>query len=201
MADHLVLFAKAPRLGRVKTRLARKIGDISAWAFYRHCLRQTLRRLGNDSRWKSWLAVTPDLSRSAPIWPQGWRVIGQGPGDLGGRMLRPLRDLPPGPVVIVGSDIPELGAAQVAAAFHKLGDHDAVFGPARDGGYWLVGLRRRPRLPRDLFANVHWSSPQALADTLANLQGYRVALLDPLSDVDDGADYGVWLKSRRISGR
>ncbi len=70
-------------------------------------------------------------------------------------------------------------------------NHDAVFGPAVDGGYWLVGMKRRPWL-RGVFADVRWSSPHALADTLANLAGRRVLLLDRLRDVDTGADLAAW---------
>jgi glycosyltransferase A (GT-A) superfamily protein (DUF2064 family) len=89
--------------------------------------------------------------------------------------------------VIVGTDIPALGADQVARAFAELGRADWVFGPAEDGGYWLIGARRRPalRLP---FAGVRWSTRHALADTLANLRGARPAFLEVLRDVDEAAD-------------
>jgi glycosyltransferase A (GT-A) superfamily protein (DUF2064 family) len=72
-----------------------------------------------------------------------------------------------------------------------------VFGPAADGGYWLVGLRRRPRLPRGLFERVRWSSAHALADTRAGLpKDTSVALLETLEDVDDVSAYARW----RVSG-
>jgi glycosyltransferase A (GT-A) superfamily protein (DUF2064 family) len=99
-------------------------------------------------------------------------------------MQRIFDSLPPGPVVIVGTDIPGIRPAHIAAAFRRLGDHDAVLGPATDGGYWLVGLRRRPYALRP-FARVRWSGSHALADTLANLEGRRVALVATLGDVDD----------------
>ena len=95
--------------------------------------------------------------------------------------------LPPGPVVIVGADIPDLTAAHVAAAFRRLGDHDWVIGPAEDGGYWLIGARRRPHL-RLPFEGVRWGGAHALADTLAGLGQARVAELEVLRDVDRGAD-------------
>jgi glycosyltransferase A (GT-A) superfamily protein (DUF2064 family) len=139
--------------------------------------------------------VTPDrFVLEGCFWPPEIPRLSQGPGDLGTRMARPFAALPPGPVVIVGSDIPDLRRAHVARAFAALDCHDLVFGPAADGGYWLVGARRRPLPPR-LFANVRWSSPHALADTLANLEhGFSVALLDTLTDVDTGADLA---RSRR----
>jgi glycosyltransferase A (GT-A) superfamily protein (DUF2064 family) len=103
-------------------------------------------------------------------------------------MGRVAHGLPPGPAVIVGSDIPDITAADIAGAFRALGSNDAVFGPATDGGYWLVGLRRRPCF-FDPFTKVRWSSEYALADTLANLAGKNVAMLRTLSDIDDGASW------------
>ena len=193
---HLVLFARRPQLGAVKRRLAADIGAVAAHKFYRRALRDVAWRLGRDPRWRTWLAVTPDSAAAAPgLWevPPGTVIIGQGGGDLGDRMARPLRQLPPGPVVIVGSDIPDIELADIATAFRALGDHDLVFGPAVDGGYWLVGARRRPVVPRSLFAHVRWSSEHALADTLANLPAAcRVAMLEERSDIDDGAAWRRW---------
>lgn len=190
---HLVVFAKAPRLGRVKSRLARDVGAVAAWGFYRQTLAAVTRRLAGRGRWRAWLAVTPDIwAAGRGPWPAGWDVLAQGAGDLGQRMDRVMRGLPPGPVVLVGTDIPGLSRRHVEDAFAALGRHDAVFGPAPDGGYWLVGLRRRPHMPR-LFRDVRWSTEHALADTLANLgPGQTAARLDTLEDVDDGAAFVRW---------
>ena len=182
---HLVVFAKAPRLGRVKSRLATDIGCIQAWVFYRRTLETVLQRLQGRGRWRGWLFVTPD---DASGFPSGWTVVPQGFGDLGARMDQPMRCLPPGPVVIVGTDVPDIRRSHIDQAFRALGSHDAVFGPATDGGYWLVGLRRRPNVPR-VFGGVRWSSRHALADTLANLpRGKTAHLLETLADVDDARD-------------
>jgi rSAM/selenodomain-associated transferase 1 len=180
MRDVAIVFARAPRLGTVKRRLARDIGDVAALRFHRAMLRQLLRRLGRDRRWRTILSITPDRARIA------WRgpVTGQGRGNLGERMARALGQARN--AVLVGCDIPGLGPADVAAAFRVLRRADAVFGPAEDGGYWLVGLgRRRPERP---FANVRWSGPHALADTLVNFRHRRVAFLRHLQDVDTVED-------------
>ena len=101
-------------------------------------------------------------------------------------MRRAIAATPPGPVVLIGSDIPAIEPGHIAAAFRRLGTHDLVFGPAVDGGFWLVGARRRPRLPM-LFARVRWSTSHALADTLAGLpRGVTVGFVDTLEDIDDG---------------
>lgn len=192
-ARHLVVFLRAPRLGAVKTRLAADIGALAAWRFYRGCTTRVLGRVANDARWRTGLAVTPDRFTGAGFWPNELSRIAQGPGDLGARMVRAFGRLPPGPAIIVGTDMPELDAGQVARAFHALGAADAVFGPATDGGYWLIGLARRRPPPRGLFRGVRWSTEHALADTLATVPGhFRVALLEQRADIDDGADYRRW---------
>ena len=190
---HLVIFARAPRLGTVKRRLARDIGTVGAWRFHRHGTAALLRRLARDPRWRCWLAVTPDRAAftGRGLWPGARYLAAQGPGDLGARMGRVLQSLPPGPVVIVGSDIPGIRARHVAEAFDRLGRHDWVIGPADDGGYWLIGARRRPAL-RPPFAGVAWGGDQVLARTLANLAGQDVAFLEELIDVDTGADLRRW---------
>jgi rSAM/selenodomain-associated transferase 1 len=190
MRRHLVLFVRAAELGHGKRRLAREIGDVATVRFERLMLALLLRRLAADRRWRLRIAVTPDKARRrARYWRRGVDVTGQGGGDLGVRMRRALAACPPGPVVLVGGDIPALAARHVATAFHQLGGCDLVFGPAEDGGFWLVGARRRPRLP-PLFDKVRWSSPHPLADTLADLpRRVTVGFVDRLEDVDDGEAY------------
>lgn len=180
---------KLPRPGRVKTRLARDIGPVDAAWWMRHQIGRTARLLAADPRWRTVLAVTPvPAALTSRALPHGPPRIGQGGGDLGARMARVLRALGPGPAAAVGADIPALRPAHLAAAFAALGDHDAVLGPAADGGFWLVGLKHPARQPPGLFAGVRWSTPDALADTRPTLPG-RVAVLSvTLDDVDSTAD-------------
>jgi len=187
---HLVLFVRAPSWGVGKRRLARDIGDAAALRFERAMLGLLVRRLARDGRWQLRLAITLDRARRrARLWPQGVAVAAQGEGDLGRRMRRALARCPPGPAVLVGGDIPALAPPHIADAFRLLGRHDLVFGPAGDGGFWLVGARRCPRLP-PLFGAVRWSGPHALADVLANLPPeVRVGFAARLEDVDDGSSY------------
>lgn len=197
MRRHLVLFVRAPTLGHGKRRLARDIGEVAALGFERLMVARLLRRLGNDRRWRLRIALTPDRACiEAPHWRRGIEIVPQGRGDLGQRMRRAVATAPPGPVVLIGSDIPAIEPCHIAAAFRRLGTADLVFAPAVDGGFWLVGARRRPRLPM-LFARVRWSSPHALADTLAGLpRGVTVGFIDTLEDIDDG-DGWRRLKPRR----
>lgn len=182
-ARHLVIFARRPRYGVGKRRLAAEVGNMAAWRFQRSALAALIRELAQDPRWTTWLAVTPDRPTR---WVMGARPVGQGPGDLGARLTRLARGLPPGPLIVIGSDAPQVTRRDVAAGFQALGRFDAVFGPARDGGFWLVGLSRRGRR-RPPFNPVRWSTPNALADALANLGDQPVGSLRVLEDVDDAA--------------
>jgi rSAM/selenodomain-associated transferase 1 len=201
-ARHLVVMAKEPVAGRVKTRLARDIGLAAATGFARTTARNVIQRLDQPRRWRLHLAVDAPGRLASRALPAGPARFAQTRGDLGRRMQAIMDRRLAGPVVIVGADIPGLEARHIAAAFAALGRHDAVFGPARDGGYWLVGFKRFPCVPR-AFVNVRWSSAHALADTMRNLEGRRIALLDILDDVDTGADLrrNAPLVGRRIVPR
>ena len=188
--DTVIVFARAPRLGAVNRRLARGIGAMAALRFYRTQLAATLRE-ARDPRWQLVLAATPD--HAGTRWPVRAPRQPQGHGDLGARMLRALSRHRR--AVLVGSDIPGLARTDLAAAFRALGRADAVFGPAEDGGFWLVGLG--PRRPANPFARVRWSSSATLADTLANFPGRRVAQLRRLRDVDTAEDLAVLRGVRR----
>lgn len=182
MKDTVIVFARAPRLGAVKRRLARDIGDRAALRFHVATMTRLVCALATERRFRTIVAVTPDRARLSLRVKQ----MAQGGGDLGTRMHRAFWRYPTGRVAIIGCDIPAAGAADLLAAFRALGRADAVFGPAADGGYWLVGMG--PRRPAQPFARVRWSSADALADTLVNFAGRRVALLRTLRDVDTGAD-------------
>ena len=178
--DTLIIFARAPRLGCVKRRLAREVGDLAALRFHRGQLAALLRGLGRDRRWRLVLALTPDRARL----PGGVPARPQGRGDLGARMARALA--PHRRAVLIGTDIPGVTPAHIAEAFRALGRADAVFGPAEDGGFWLVALG--PRRPRAPFAGVTWSAPTTLAETMAACRPRRVALVRRMRDVDTAAD-------------
>ena len=178
---------KQPRAGQVKTRLARQTGTVAATRFYRTASAAVIGRLAASPRWQTWLAVAPDTAVRASAWPARLPRRAQRGGGLGQRMQRIMGWSGGGPMVIVGTDIPAIRTGDIAAAFRALGAADAALGPAEDGGYWLVGLRRSPRTLRP-FADVRWSSEHALADTVRNLGGRRVAMVECHSDVDCAAD-------------
>jgi len=184
----LVVMAKVPVAGGIKTRLAAEIGAATAVRFARHCTAALLQRVAADAPWQTTIAIAPDPGRFSGVWPRGLQLRPQGGGDLGTRMQRIFNRTEPGPVVIIGTDVPRIARAHIQAAFRLLGRHDAVFGPATDGGYWLVGLKRRPHVLQP-FRGVRWSTQHALADTLANLRGRSIARVATLGDVDSAIDF------------
>ena len=179
---------KMPRPGRVKTRLAEGIGRIPAVWWYRHQVARLLRRI-EDRRWQLILAVSPDAEGLASrVWPEHLARIPQRLGDLGSRMKRLLATFAPDPTIIIGSDIPAIRRRHVADAFARLARADAVLGPTPDGGYWLIGTRRRTARAPGFLTAVRWSTHHARADTLTTLAPARVAKAAMLADVDTKAD-------------
>lgn len=193
---HLVIMIKEPRPGRVKTRLAADIGVIDATWWFRHQVAALLRKTAIDPRWTTWLAVSPDTAMTSGYWPAGLPRMPQGSGDLGARMRRVFGRFCTGSVLIIGADIPGIDKRHIAAAFDTLDGNDVVFGPAPDGGYWLVGVKSGKALPESFLMGVRWSSSHALEDSLKSLGGRRrVGVTNELADVDSVADL------RRLNSR
>lgn len=189
--NRLVLFAKRPRLGKVKTRLCPPLRAEQALELYRAFLSDQialLRLAAGDGQAELCLdgAWNPDPQRDPLL--TGIRVRMQGPGDLGERMLRAFeRCATDGctETVIVGADSPTLPARLVKRAFERLRHGvPAVVAPSVDGGYVLLGLRE-PR--RELFDDLPWGTPSVLGLTRrrARAAGVRLELLAPWYDIDD----------------
>jgi len=194
-----IVFARVPWPGRAKTRLVPALGADGAAALAAHMLQHAVgeaMRCGADA---VELCLTPDgdaaaahpaieaLRRAHP----GLHVAGQGEGDLGLRMARALERAlrARGAAVLLGTDAPGLDAARIAEAASALRAHDAVFVPARDGGYALVGLARPAPA---LFEGIDWSTAQVMAQTRARAvrAGLSLCELEPVADIDEPADLG-----------
>ncbi|MEQ8406154.1 MAG: TIGR04282 family arsenosugar biosynthesis glycosyltransferase [Oceanicaulis sp.] len=184
----LVVFAKAPVIGGAKTRLAAGVGKVAAWSIHRAMTARILRTV-RDRRWRTVLAVAPDQAvrrRFPGVWPQALPRLAQGGGDLGARQARVCEQRA---TLVIGTDAPQIRRADIAAAFKALKRHDAVIGPAADGGYWLLGLARPA--PGGLFDGVRWSNAATRRDLEARLGAFglaRIAHLRTLRDVDHAAD-------------
>lgn len=200
----LVVFTRTPDPGLAKTRLIPALGAEGAARLQGRMTARTLTRIADAPPaappWRTEVRVDGvDAAGGGTGSDEPFRRLGQGTGDLGERLLRALDEgfaAGAGAVAVIGADCPELGGGDVADAFRALECVDAVFGPAHDGGYWLVGLRRSAfeRAGRPLFEGIPWGGPGVLAASVAaaGSAGLTVALLRTLTDVDRPADLAEW---------
>lgn len=183
--DTLILFVRKPELGKVKTRLAAGIGKKQALEVYNKLLHHTRECLHPLSvQICVWYAGEIEEN---DLWEGFEKYLQQG-NDLGERMEYAFRKSfleGASKVVIIGSDNPWLQTHHITQAFDALQHADAVIGPAEDGGYYLLGMRR-PFF--QVFKNKSWSTETVLKDTLKDLHGKDVILLETLNDVDRAED-------------
>lgn len=191
--SRLIIFLKAPRPGFVKTRLAAALGPDGACAAYVSLVETLLHRLRNRTEVE--LRFTPDdaAGEVRPWARPGWRLEPQGRGDLGDRLLRAVEAAfhdGCGQVTVIGADCPEVSSRDIDKAGELLneGKADIVLGPANDGGYWLIAMKR---LVADLFLSMPWSTDRVLIETVTRARGlgHTVKELRTLTDVDDVADW------------
>ena len=191
MKPDLYIFAKRPGMGAAKTRLARDIGPTHAHRLYQSMMSQVIRNV-SDPRWNTTLYVTPaEALGTVPAWDR----LPQRPQPRGSLSPR-LADVfsgPKRPVIVIGTDCPQVRASDIAKALEALRKAPFVFGPASDGGFWLMGAVAPLRA--HVFDKVRWSSEHTLSDLQANLKG-EVKRLRTLTDVDDAEGLAAWKAER-----
>lgn len=201
----LAVFARYPRLGLVKTRLAASLGAEAALRFHSASLRLVIERMSNLRVERHLLLEgcnEQEAGRLLADWapPGVWNWSLQPPGDLG-RRLQAATDQLLGPgtrLVFLGSDSPSLPVPWVAAAFEYLESVPVVVGPADDGGYYLIGLNRKID---GLFSDISWGTPRVLQQTLDRLQNLPTHTLPSWFDVDDEPSLQRLLQDPVIAGR
>ena len=196
MQQTLLIFTKPPRMGLAKTRLARDVGVVEAQRINRFCHSRAMRAAIGGS-WTSVLCIAPDHQVDATpgdLWPVHFERRRQGGGDLGDRLARAFHASPPGPVMVIGTDTPDISHRLIRQGFAALRGHDAMFGPAEDGGFWLFGASHALRRRRLRFNPVRWSTRHAMSDLTNTLpSGARIAALPMLMDIDDAAALKAWM--------
>jgi rSAM/selenodomain-associated transferase 1 len=185
----IALMARAPVAGQAKTRLIPALGAAGAAALAERLLEHAVAQAAAAALGPVALWVTPDATH--PVFARlvarhGITLALQPPGDLGARMAAVFAQAR-APLLLMGTDAPTLDTALLRAAARALREHDAVFVPALDGGYALVGLRRPAP---SLFHDMPWSTPQVMAQTRLRLAaaGLRHAELTAIADIDEPAD-------------
>ncbi|MFC1516440.1 TIGR04283 family arsenosugar biosynthesis glycosyltransferase [Thermodesulfobacteriota bacterium] len=210
--ERLIIFTRYPEPGTTKTRLIPVLGAKGAADLHRAMTENTLSEVsellgsrgltveirydgGDDHRMRKWLG--PDYLYQP-----------QGNGDIGCRMQRSLEeafDDGADSVVLIGTDIPGITQDLLERAFNDLKQNEAVLGPAKDGGYYLIGLKKSAlsRIGRDLFADMTWGADDVFQKTwtVAKDSGIRFSLLDVLEDVDRPEDLPVWEGARKFRNR
>jgi rSAM/selenodomain-associated transferase 1 len=183
----IMVFVRNPELGRVKTRLAKSIGDQAALETYKILNKHTASVIHKTTADK--LIFYSDKIQDNDIWT----VINckkqiQTKGDLGQKMLAAFQygfSLGYKKIIIIGSDLYSLRATHIESAFEQLENYDIVIGPALDGGYYLLGLNS---LIPEIFKQKQWSTSSVLKETLTDLKKFNVNLLEPLNDIDTYED-------------
>jgi rSAM/selenodomain-associated transferase 1 len=208
MSAALIVFAREPVLGQVKSRLASQSSPQRALAIYRRLLARTLRlvRPAGLPGPQLWLAIDGDPDGTGSLAASARRLdamaVPQRGADLGARMRAAIGDaLAAGAnrVVLIGTDCPDMHRRDLRAAFAALRSHDLVFVPTHDGGYCLVGVRAdHPAL----FEQRQWGHAQVLADALAQAAtlGLSHVLLAEQQDIDHLADWQAWCDRRATRG-
>lgn len=192
----LLVFAKAPLPGKVKTRLARTMGDERAAELYRR-MGEAIIGAVRGGEFETSVVYSPaeDFPAMRAWLGDSLRLIPQAGGDLGQRMNIAITEAleTSSGVCLIGTDSPDVNEALVSEAFEALGETDVVLGPARDGGYYLIALSEPHP---ELFEGIAWSTDRVLEETLqqASAAGLTVRLLETLADVDERADVPAWLE-------
>ena len=179
----LIIFTRNPILGKVKTRLAKTVGDKTALDIYTFLLKKT-KEITLDTPCDKLVYYSEKLIKN-DIWNcNSFRKEVQSGEDLGAKMKNSFYDAFENnyrKVVLIGSDIYDLESYHINEAFKKLDTNDVVMGPALDGGYYLIGLKK---MHPKIFDNKRWGSSTVRKDTLKNLEKVDVHLLPVLNDVD-----------------
>ena len=189
--NHLIIFVKNPELGKVKTRLARTIGDEKALYIYKLLLEQTFQVtvpvLAEKKLYYS--EFVQNMDQFNDLVYEKHIQSGDGLGDKMYNAMKHSFGEWAGKVVLIGSDCFELNSGIIEEAFKALEENDYVLGPAKDGGYYLIGMKE---LNLEIFQNKEWSSENVFLDTLLDIKNQEKShyLLPTLSDVDIEEDLG-----------
>ena len=189
--NHLIIFARNPQLGKIKTRLAKTVGENNALKVYLHLLEHTS-HISNGLDCVKHVYYDSFLEKD-DIFPESiFQKNIQVGDDLGVKMYNAIKDVFgqwARKVLIIGTDCFELSPSIIEQAFNKLDHYDAVIGPALDGGYYLLGLKQ---LKKEYFINKSWSKENVLLDTILDFKSLDISyyLLPQLNDVDHKEDLG-----------
>jgi rSAM/selenodomain-associated transferase 1 len=204
MKTAVVVMSRVPRAGRTKTRLMTKLSGEDCAAFHRSCLSDIGQAI-IDSGLPGYIFYTGDYTgHDFHFLPEDdgkyFKICPQKGNNLGERLYNAgleVKDVFDA-VLFVGSDLPDLSPKLLLSAVEKLRKHDVVIGPARDGGYYLLGMKQ---IIRDIFQDIPWGTPQVLTSTVRKLECNELSytLLDTRADIDTWADMvGFYIRGQGV---
>jgi uncharacterized protein len=202
MENALIIFIKNPAIGKVKTRIARTVGDEKALEIYLELTKITRENVlslrGTKETGSSRHVFYSDFYNHDDDWANNkFQKHVQSGDDLGERMSNAFSDIlkTHQKAVIIGSDCPTLTADILELAFEKLKTHDFVVGPSTDGGYYLLGFGQNTN-GDFVFKNMDWSTETVLPTTLKRIEEYAktVFLLPELTDIDEEKDWNAFIE-------
>jgi uncharacterized protein len=182
----LIIFVRNAQLGKVKTRLAKTIGDVAALEIYKLLLQRTFevtKPLTCDK-----IVYYSEAIEETAIWDASYQKKVQKGKDLGEKMDNAFKDTFSDEytkIIIIGSDVYDLKTTLIEEAFKKMDTYDIVLGPAKDGGYYLLGMKT---LHCDIFKEKAWGTATVLAATINDLKKVTLYLLEALDDIDTYKD-------------
>lgn len=187
-SELLIVFTKNPTLGRVKTRLAKTLGDEKALSIFKKLLAQAAKVASEwpGDVWVFYADFLPEKDLWSSVTDRVFLQQGEGLGDRMAAAFE-LGLASYKKVVLVGTDIPAISTQVITSAFEKLTQHDLVIGPTFDGGYFLIGMNANHTY---IFSNMKWSTSSVYEQTICKIHDRKltVSSLDPLTDIDYESD-------------
>ena len=196
MKDAVIIFVRNPELGKVKTRLAATVGDEEALNIYSLLLNHTMQEAGKVAADKFVFyhqqITTDDIWNGNGFYKK--LQTGESLGDKMKAAFDEIFKLGYKKIMVIGSDCLQLKSGIINAGFSLLDDHDTVIGPATDGGYYLLGMKKNYEF---LFDNKTWSTESVFDESMKDMQQHHLStgLLPVLTDVDTEAD---WIESKKL---
>jgi rSAM/selenodomain-associated transferase 1 len=199
----LIIFARFPSKGKVKTRLAKDTGDNYALRFYTLCAEEIFRQTKRLKSFSKYLFYTEAEEKEKVMRWAGAKYLYalQAGKDLGERMLNAFElafSHNAEKVIVVGTDVPDLNAGIIKEAERKLDEADLVIGPSNDGGYYLLGMKK---VYKDLFQEIAWSSGSVFDSTMKKAEelNLKTIKLEMLRDIDTKNDLDEWLNLPQVN--
>lgn len=203
MSNALIIFIRYPELGKIKTRLAKDLGEKKTFDFYKSIVKETIKKLKSSS-WDTIIYCADMIDKSKiSLWldiPERF-IFKQNKNHLGSKMYNAFYELKDSykKTILIGSDCPTITKEIILNSYIDLNKNDSTIGPAEDGGYYLVGFKNSILdKAKDVFEDINWSSGKEYTETISNFQNLKLTFTNQseLNDIDDINDYKRYINEK-----